>query len=307
MIITTHIKTTAPAFGEGIRLAIVQATGSAGTPEAIRDNLRQLAASTALACAHEAQLVAFPELYLSGYAVPPDRLHALAMDTTAAPLQEVAAIAAEQRVGIICPYPERARVAGEIHYYDAIALFGPDGTLLKNYRKTHLWGPDEKLIWSAGYREPEEGPAFTVHEVNGFPIGLLNCYEAEFPELTRQLALAGARLVVIPTAADESTKLSTGKWTSPPYPDVSKLIIPANAWMNHCFVAYCNRCLGETLDGELVGRYLGNSVVASPHGELLVAARNEPTLLLVDCVPGDFGPTHPESTNYHQDRRPELY
>ena len=48
-------------------------------------------------------------------------------------------------------------------------------------------------------------------------------------------------------------------------------------------------------------------MVADPHGQLLVAARNEVTLLIADCVPGDYGPTHPEDTDYLKDRRPELY
>ncbi len=307
MIINTYIKTEPPASGQGIRLAVFQGKGPAGTAKAVRHNLSQLASAVDLALAYGAQLISFPELYLSGYAVPPEELYALAMEPGDETLGQVAAIAAEKRIGVICPYPERAEVAGETRYYDAIALFGPDGTLLKNYRKTHLWGPDEKKIWTPGYLHPEEGQALTVHEINGLPVGLLNCYEAEFPELTRRLALEGAKLVVIPTAADESTKLSTGVWTSPAYPDVSKTLIPAHAWENNLFVSYSNRCLEETLQGEPVGRYLGNSVIANPHGELLVAARNEKTLLVADCVPSDYGPTHPENTDYLQDRRPELY
>ncbi|MBK1648718.1 carbon-nitrogen hydrolase family protein [Rhabdochromatium marinum] len=307
MIINSYIKTTPPEYGQGIRLAVFQGQGPAGTKQAMQHNLNQLKSAAEVALSFGAQLISFPELYLSGYAVPPEQLYALAMSPDDEPLSQVAAIAREQGIGIICPYPERAEVAGETRYYDAITLFGPDGSLLKNYRKTHLWGPDEKKIWTPGYLYPEEGQAFTVHEINGFPVGLLNCYEAEFPELTRRLALNGAKLVVIPTAADESTKLSTGTWTSPAYPDIAKTLIPAHAWENELFVCYSNRCQGETLDSEPVGRYLGNSVIANPHGELMVAAKNEPTLLIADCIPSDYGPTHPENTDYLQDRRPELY
>jgi len=38
-----------------------------------------------------------------------------------------------------------------------------------------------------------------------------------------------------------------------------------------------------------------------------VAARLEPTLLLADCIPADYGPLHPAGTRYHADLRPELY
>ena len=53
--------------------------------------------------------------------------------------------------------------------------------------------------------------------------------------------------------------------------------------------------------------YLGNSIVAGPHGDILAAARQEPTLLIADCCPADYGPLHPANTDYFADRRPELY
>jgi predicted amidohydrolase len=307
MIINTYIKEQPPAFGEGIRLAVFQGKGPVGSAAAIAYNLRQLESAVATAVGFGAQLISFPELYLSGYAASPEIMHRLAMGIESDTLRRVAEVAKAAGIGIICPYPEQAVVGGETRYYDAIALFGPDGGLLKNYRKTHLWGPDEKKIWHFGHQHPEEDEPFSVSEVNGLPVGLLNCYEAEFPELTRKLALRGAKLVVIPTAADESTRLSTGKWTTPPYPDISKTLIPAHAWENIIFVSYSNRCLEETLNGEVVGKYLGNSMIANPHGEVMVAAKNEVTLLIADCVPSDYGPTHPEGTNYLEDRRPELY
>ena len=109
------------------------------------------------------------------------------------------------------------------------------------------------------------------------------------------------------TAADLSTVLSTGKWTTTPYPDITHNLIPAHAYENIMFISYSNRCLEETNNGKIVGKYLGNSMIASPHGELLLAAKNQVTLLIADCIPGDYGPTHPENTNYLKDRRPELY
>ncbi|SBO42217.1 carbon-nitrogen hydrolase family protein [Cyanobium sp. NIES-981] len=296
-----------PGPGAGLRLAIWQGTGTAATPDAVQENLERLEQVAALAAAQQAQLLAFPELYLSGYIVTPDLARALAEPLDGPSLGRVAAAARRHGVAIACPYPERALVAGEERFFDAIALFDRDGTLLRNYRKTHLWGPDEKRCWSPGYRVDEEGPAFTVHQVNGFPVGLLNCYEAEFPELSRRLALEGAGLILIPTAADAWAMLSTGERTDRPYPDVSRTLIPANAIQNQCFVAYANRCGEETVNGMAMAAYLGNSVVAGPHGDLLVAARPRPTLLLADCVPGDYAPLHPAGTRYLDDRRPELY
>jgi predicted amidohydrolase len=307
MIISTRIKERAPSYGKGIRLAVYQGKGPAGTKEAIEYNIDQLEKKVKTAGKYDAQLISFPELYLSGYAIPPQTAFELAMDTQSPYLRKISEIAKANSISIICPYPEKGAVSNETKYYDSIAFFGEDGSLLKNYRKTHLWGPDEKKIWSFGYKFKEEGEPYTVSEVNGFPVGVLNCYEAEFPELSRILALKGAKLVVIPTAADESTLLSTGKWTKKPYPDITGNLIPAHAYENSIFISYSNRCQEETLDGDVVGKYLGNSMVASPNGELMLAAKNEVTLLIADCVPSDYGHTHPEDTNYLKDRRPELY
>jgi predicted amidohydrolase len=295
-----------PELGQGLRVALWQGTGAAGTPEAVAANLDRMEKVAMIAAGHGAQLLAFPELYLSGYMITPELARTLAEPVNGPSLQRVASIAHRHGMAVACPYPERAIVAAEEHFYDAIALFGAHGELLRNYRKTHLWGPDEKQCWSPGYLEAEEGPAFTVQQVNGIGVGLLNCYEAEFAELTRRLALLGAQIVLIPTAADAWAQLSDGRRTDRPYPDISRTLLPAHAFENGCFVAYVNRCGQETVNGLPMAGYLGNSILWGPHGDLLVAARAEPTLLLADCVPGQYGETHPIGTRYLEDLRADL-
>jgi 5-aminopentanamidase len=88
---------------------------------------------------------------------------------------------------------------------------------------------------------------------------------------------------------------------------VSKTLLPAHAFHNRCFIAYCNRCGHETVKGEVRAAYLGNSIVVDPLGGVVLAARNEPTLLVADCIPAQFGPSHPEDTRYLGDRRADLY
>lgn len=306
-LLLSRILPEPPALGKGLRLALWQGEGRAGTTAAVEENLQRLEQVSAAAAGWGAQLLAFPELYLSGYASDPARVRQLAEPLDGPSLQRVAACARRQGLAIACPYAERALVAGEERFYDAIALVDSSGTLLKNYRKTHLWGPDERKFWSEGYRFAEEGDAFTVQAVNGIGVGLLNCYEAEFPELTRLLALRGAQLVLIPTAADTWVRLSDGRRTSPPYPDVSRTLLPAHAFQDFCFVAYANRCGLETVEGEPWAQYLGNSVICAPDGSLLLAADNRPCLLLADLIPGEYRHPHPEGTTYLADRRPDLY
>jgi predicted amidohydrolase len=313
MFFLTRIKPEPPSFGKGIRLAIYQNDGGpVGTHEAIGHYLSIMDGVVKEAKKFNAQVVSFPELYLTGYAVSPEEVCLLSQEFNSNYLKEVGLIAEKYQIAIVCPYPEKSVIDGNIHFFDSIALFSGEGRLLKNYRKTHLWGPDESKIYSPGHQFCDENGPYSIHEINGFRVGLLNCYEAEFGELSRLMALKGAQLVIIPTAADVWTLLSTGERTKMAYPDVSVNLIPAHAYENIMFIAYCNRSGIETrLNGEgkkvEIGSYLGNSVIAGPHGDIVLKPRNEETLLIADCIPSDYGPTHPENTNYLRDRQPSLY
>lgn len=130
MIINAYIKDTAPEKGTGLRLAVYQGKGAAGTRDAINDNIDRLEELVATAKTFNVQLISFPELYLSGYAITPEAAHELAMEVTDTKLEQVASIAKRHETAIICPYPEKASVAGEIRYYDSIAVFAKDGLLL---------------------------------------------------------------------------------------------------------------------------------------------------------------------------------
>ena len=88
-----------------------------------------------------------------------------------------------------------------------------------------------------------------------------------------------------------------------PYPDISRNLIPAYAYANNIFFAYSNHCGYEALKGHQ-WHYRGNSIVAGPHGDIIVAANHQQdTLLVADIIPAYYGPSHPES-DYLKNRRP---
>lgn len=121
------------------------------------------------------------------------------------------------------------------------------------------------------------------------------------------MALKGAKLIVIPTAADNYYTKPSGQRTKVPYPDISTLLIPAAAYANNIFIAYSNRTGHEQI-GTDQWLFQGNSVIADPYGKLLLKAEHaQHTLLIADIVPAAYGPTHPEDANYLKDRRPRLY
>ena len=149
--IQAFLRATPPEPGLGIRLALWQGPGQAGSEAAVLENLALLEVVCGLAAAQAVQLLVFPELYLSGYLLTPDAISSLAESVDGSSLTRVAAAARRHGLAVCCPYPERATVGGVERFYDAIALFDADGSLLRNYRKTHLWGPDEKRFWTPGY------------------------------------------------------------------------------------------------------------------------------------------------------------
>ena len=304
MIYLTRIKPEAPKPGSGVRLAVFQSERPVGSREAVHENIVRLSKAVQEAKKFDVQLISFPELYVEGYTMTPEVAHQLAEAVDGPSMTRVGEIAEEHSTGIICPYAEKEERDDGNRFYDSIAFFGPNGQLLHNYRKTHLFGMAERDNYNFGYTDGDEDP-FKVSDINGMGVGILNCYEAEFFELTRILALSGAKLVVIPTAADFYYKLADGSRTEVPYPDITRNLIPAHAYENNCFVSYCNRCGTETV-GPGTWRYRGNSIIVGPHGDIIVAARNEDTLLIGDCIPEDYGPTHPEGS-YLRNRRPELY
>lgn len=291
-----------PKEGSGIRLGIYQAQAACG-PGATAKNMQRLETAIQQAKTYNVQLLSFPELYLPGYTLSSSEAQQVAELKTGPSITKAKELAKANNMALIVPYAEKvANDDGTFKYYDSIAVINETGELLNSYKKTQLYGQQERDNWSPG-----DGP-YQVYSIFGFPVGVLNCYECEFPELSRILALKGAKLIVGPTAADNYYRLPNGKRSKVPYPDVSKILFQANAYANNIFFAYANRSGYEERDND-EWHYRGNSIIYGPHGDILVEASHEQdTLLIADCIPAYYGMTHPAPDYYYlKDRRPERY
>jgi len=300
--IKASIYSTLPEKGSGIRLGIYQAEAKCG-PGASASNMDQLEKAVAEADKYNVQLLSFPELYVTGYTLSPDEAKKVAEFKDGKSISRACEIAAKNKMALFVPYAEKVKDSnGSLKYYDSIAVINEEGKLLNSYKKTHLYGQQERDNWSPG-----SGP-YEVYSIYDFPVAVLNCYECEFPELSRILALKGAKLIVGPTAADNYYRLPNGKRSSVPYPDVATTLFQANAYANNIFFAYANRCGYEARGGDS-WHYRGNSIIYGPHGDSIVAANHEQdTLVIADCIPAYYGMTHPAPSYYYlKDRRPELY
>lgn len=237
-----------------MRLALLQA------PSPLADlDAACAAAESALAAAAAmgAAALVLPEIWLPGYNQPDIPAHALTIGS--APLVRLSAAARRSATALVAGYAERD---GD-RVFNSAVCFGPDGTLLANYRKVQLYGPRERAIY-----QPGQGYAtFPMGEENA---ALLICYDIEFAPHVKMLADRGVTVILVPTANMQ------------PFTHVVRHTVPAMAANHGVSIAYANYCGSE---GDLT--YVGGSLIAGPHGEILAQAGEGPALLIADLPPRD--------------------
>ena len=225
-------------------------------------------------------LLVLPEMFLTGYNIGARAVAELAQSHDGEAARQIAELARATGMAIAYGYPERG---ADGHIYNSVQLIDGHGQSLCNYRKTHLFGELDHSMFSQG---PDSFPVF---ELNGWKLGLLICYDLEFPENTRRLALAGAELIVVPTA------------NMAPYDFIADVTVRCRAFENQCYVAYANYCGHE---GAI--HYCGQSSIAAPDGKQIALAGHDETLLVATLQHQQLEQAK-TGNNYLADRRPELY
>lgn len=260
-----------------MKLALWQTTGMPGNLAA---NVAALDSTALVAAQAGAELLLCSECWLSGYNIG-DAAAALAEDSLGPSAQRIASIAQKHRLAIAYGYVERDAANGLV--YNSAQVIGPEGTRLSAYRKTHLFGEFERHTF-------RPGSSFTApFEYGGWQIGLLVCYDVEYPEAVRSLKLMGAELILVPTAlADE-------------YSTVASVLLPARSMENQLYIAYCNHSGVE--NGM---RFLGGSRVTGPDGATLAAGGSEDALIFAELPRERMGAVS-SGNAYLEDRRPDLY
>ena len=142
-----------------------------------------------------ADLVVTAEMSTTGYHIGA-RTHELAEPADGPTAARMSALAGETGVALAYGYPEAD--GGDV--YNSVQLIDASGQRRANYRKTHLFGDLDKAWFTPG-----DEPVVQA-DVAGVRVGLLICYDVEFPELVRAHALAGTELLVVPDRADEPVR-----------------------------------------------------------------------------------------------------
>ena len=231
-----------------MRLALCQPRPTDGDTDSAFDTIERMALASSTA---GADLLLLPELMLPGYNRPD--LHGVQAQHSTGPWAErIADIARDNSIAIVLGFAERD---GDRVYNSAIAV-SKSGKTLACFRKLQLYGPMENKGFVAG----ESYVTFPFH---GRTIGILICFDIEFPGHARALTRLGASLILVPTANPFG------------FAHVADLLVPARAAENGIIVAYANYA---GFEGKL--KFDGGSVIAGHGGAILGRAGDEPALLI---------------------------
>jgi len=181
-------------------------------------------------------------------------------------------------------------------YFNSMAVIERDGAILGTYRKMHI--PDDPGFYEKYYFTPGD-KGFKVFDTSAGKIGTLICWDQWFPEAARVAALAGAELLVYPTAIG----------TLPEESDVEKkefldawiTIQRSHAIANGCFVAGINR-----VGIEAGTNFWGNSFVSGPFGKIIAQAGEQEEILSVEINLSDIEKQR-QTWPFFRDRRIDAY
>lgn len=255
------------------------------------------------AAAKGAKLVLLQELHTSLYfcQVEETSQFDLAEPIPGPTTERLGKLAAELKLVIVASLFER-RAAGL--YHNTAVVLEQDGSLAGIYRKMHI--PDDPGYYEKFYFTPGD-LGFTPIDTSVGRLGVLVCWDQWYPEAARLMALAGAELLLYPTAIgwdprdpDEEQARQREAWIT---------VQRGHAVANGLPLLACNRT-GHEPDpsGQSDGaRFWGSSFVAGPQGEILAQAGSEEEAVLLCQIDMQRSETVRRIWPFLRDRRIDAY
>ncbi len=240
---------------------------------------------------HSADLVVFPESITTGFTpgMPASDFYKT-LDVfpgfTTRPIMDAA-----KEYGVYVAYPTYEKGEKENIIYNSVALISPRGEIVGTYRKTHPF-PTERLE-GGGWTTP--GYSAEVYDTELGKIGMILCYDGDFPELSRVLALKGAEVIIRPSALLRSY-------------DIWNMTNHARAYDNHVYFIAVNAVGPDAANNY----YFGNSMVINPIAQKLAQARGVEEIVSAKLDPDPmkyvtYGTKAPQIFDHIQDRNLESY
>ncbi len=265
-------------------------------------NIAAVSALVEEAAARGAKLILPPELFSGPYfcRVEDEALFALARPTAQHPsVIAMQALAAKLSVTIPTSFFER----DGHHYYNTLAMIGPDGAIMGIYRKSHIPdgpGYEEKFYFRPG------NDGFKVWDIPGdtgqaVRIGVGICWDQWYPEAARVMALHGAEALLYPTAIG-SEPYDAGLDTSRMW----RRAMIGHA-VSNCLPVIASNRIGAEGPAEAAQSFYGHSFISDEWGDLIAEFGAGEEGVLVATLDLAKAATHRAGMGFFRDRRPQLY
>ncbi len=231
------------------------------------------------AASHQADIAVLPELHSGPYFCQTEdtEVFQLAEPIPGPTTQLLCKTARQYQIIIIATLFEK-RAPGL--YHNTAVIIDKDGSIAGRYRKMHI--PDDPGYYEKFYFTPGD-LGFTPVNTSIGKLGVLICWDQWYPEAARLMSLAGAELLIYPTAigwdpkdSHEEKQRQTDAWIT---------IQRGHAIANGIPVISCNRIGYEASPDNQSGiEFWGNSFIAGPQGEILCQANNHEDKLLIQTI-----------------------
>jgi len=201
---------------------------------ALDRNIKSIETLIRKAAKEGANIVCTPELALQGFYLPEecekDEFHTIAEPLDGPYILKLSRLAIEHKLYIAIGFFERF----EGGIFNSVALLNPKGKCVGVYRKVHL-AEIESNCYNAGNQ-------FQVFETDFGTIGLMTCFDRQFPETTRSLSLKGARLILNPAAG------GYGEW--------NQAMMRTRAYENKAYILFAHpmECFVVDPFGDMIGQ-----------------------------------------------------
>ena len=263
-----------------IRVTVIQNSPQFGAPEKNRKEVEDLLFSQE---DPSAGLIVLPELFATGYQfVSKDEVVSLAEPEDGPTFEFLSSLSRKTGAVVVGGLPIRR---GDGISNGALVVWGE--RLLASYDKVHLFDRERDFFVEG------KSPLPVVTTPFG-PMGVMICFDWLFPEALRSLALSGATVVAHPA-----------NWVLPFGPQGMIL----RSVENRLFTVTANRVGTEERGGLSPLRYIGESQIVSPKGEILARAGSDrPEIITATIRPEEaLSKKVAEKSDFFEQRRPELY
>ncbi|GJJ10508.1 hypothetical protein Clacol_004734 [Clathrus columnatus] len=230
-----------------VRIAICQFASEQPAEGSVQSNFKRLESFISSAASDNANLIVFPEYFLTG--IISEHLHLASEEGDW--IQELKLLAKHYKIDVVAGTVVEKSAKNAEHLFNTARYIDKNGNVLGEYQKKHLWHPEKEYLQNA----TEEHQVFNT---DLFKAGLLICWDMAWPEAFRALLRQGVEVVIVPAYWTVDEVISDHDPVGTAEKAWLDSLLITRAYENECCVIFVN-CAGPKEQG-----FLGRSGVALP-------------------------------------------